>query len=393
MILNTISSRDLLIDAYKFYSRGDARAHDALKIITDRSDMKSAVLDCLQEASDDEDPNKQALYIQAACFGMKFHPGTGIEEFQSTCRSLRVLNICRSRNLDVSSDPNVVIDQLLDKNEFSLALWIVEWLKMDAKFKVLSKWSEHMIEKRYLRDEQLASRIQAKLGRNPVVPYASVANLAIEHNRVTLAIKLIENEGQSSRQIPLLLRLRQYDLVLVKALATCDSNLIFLAIFKLRESIPSEIQFLELLKKHRLAFKYYCNFLTVADMPKLVMISYSENLKEELMVNLLDNRLESALSVAKRTKQDFVAQQIEIRIRLNKFQQGLKQIALPPLAQHTSWIGLSVSDTIINLIAGGNSGKAKDCQRKFEMPEKKYRVLEQIALNILPKLVIPSPNP
>lgn len=355
--------------------------------------MKSAVLDCLQEASDDEDPNKQALYIQAACFGMKFHPGTGIEEFQSTCRSLRVLNICRSRNLDVSSDPNAVIDQLLDKNEFSLALWIVEWLKVDAKFKVLSKWSEHMIEKRYLRDEQLASRIQAKLGRNPVVPYASVANLAIEHNRVTLAIKLIENEGQSSRQIPLLLRLRQYDLVLVKALATCDSNLIFLAIFKLRESIPSETQFLELLKKHRLAFKYYCNFLAVADMPKLVMISYSENLKEELMVNLLDNRLESALSVAKRTKQDFVAHQIEIRFRLNKFQQSLKQIALPPSAQQTSWVGLSVSDTIINLIAGEHSGKAKDCQRRFEMPEKKYRVLEQIALNILPKLVIPSPNP
>lgn len=392
MILNTISSRDLLIDAYKFYSRGDARAHDALKIIIERNDMTSAVLGCLQEATGDEDPNKQSLYVQAACFGKKFHPGIGIDEFQSTCRLLRVLNICRSRNLDVSLDPNTVIDQLLDKREFSLALWIVEWLKTDGKAKVLTKWSEHMINQRYLRDEQVASKIQAKFGRNPVVPYASIANLAIEHNRVTLAIKLIENEAQSSRQIPLLLSLKQYDLVLDKALASFDSNLVFTAIFKLKETMPSEIQFIELLKKHRLAFKYYCNFLAVADMPKLVMISYSESLKDELMYNLLDNRLESALSVAKRTKQDFVSHQIEVRIRLSKFHQSLKQLALPPMAQQSSWTDLSISDTIINLVAGGHTGKAKDCQRKFEVPDKKYRVLEQIALKILPQLVIPTPN-
>lgn len=392
MILNTISSRDLLIDAYKFYSRGDARAHDALKIIIERNDMTAAVLGCLQEATSDEDPNKQSLYIQAACFGKKFHPGTGIDEFQSTCRLLRVLNICRSRNLDVSLDPNTVIDQLLDKREFGLALWIVGWLKIDGKTKVLTKWSEHMIGQRYLRDEQVASKIQAKFGRNPVVPYASIANLAIEHNRVTLAIKLIENEAQSSRQIPLLLSLKQYDLVLDKALASFDSNLVFIAIFKLRETMPSEIQFIELLKKHRLAFKYYCNFLAVADMPKLVMISYSESLKDELMINLLDNRLESALSVAKRTKQDFVSHQIEVRMRLSKFQQSLKQLALPPMAQQSSWNDLSISDTIINLVAAGHTGKAKDCQRKFEVPDKKYRVLEQIALKILPQLVIPTPS-
>lgn len=392
MILNTIPSRDLLIDAYKFYSRGDARAHDALRIIINRNDMQTAVFNCLEEAKNEEEPDKQHLLVQAACFGKKFHPGIAIEEFQQTCRLLRVMNICRAYNLESVDNLDSVIDQLLAKRKFDLPLWFVRWLKAEGEQKILSRWTEYLIEKRYLRDEEIAAKIQQTLGQNPVIPYVDIANKAIEQNRITLAIKLIENEGQSSKKIPLLLSLRQYDLVLAQALATCDSNLIFMAIFKLKDSIHSEIQFLELLKKHPLAFRYYCNFLTVSDIPKLIMMSYHDGSKDELPLYLMDNRLESALAVSKRTKQEFVSHQIESRLLLIKFHQGLKQLPPPPMVQpaQTSWTGLSISETIINLVALGQGSKAKDCQRKFEVSDRKYRVLEQLALNILPKLTITS---
>lgn len=394
MILNTILSRDLLIDAYKFYCRGDARAHDAIRIIINRNDMTSAVLGCLNEALKLEDPDKQRLYIQAACFGKKFYPGIAIDEFQSACRLLRVLNICRSYGHDV--DPTESIDSIVERfvvrKQFSLALWIIKWLKTGGEEKVLTSWSEYMIQKQHLRDEVVALKIQEKLGIDPVISYANIASKAIEYNRTTLAIKLIEKENQSSKQIPLLLSLRQYDLVLAQALGTCDSNLIYMAIFKLRESIPSEIQFLDLLKKHHQAFKYFCNFLAVSDIQKLIMISYANNSKEELALYLMDNKLDSALSVSKRNKQDFVTNQIETQLKLNKFQQSLVQFGKPPKADQLNWTDLSISDTVINLIALGQIVKAKDCQRRFEVVERKYKALEQIALNNLPPLSVTSVN-
>lgn len=390
MILNTLLSRDLLIDAYKFYSRGDARAHDALSIIVSRDDMQVAVIGCLEQAIKEEDPQKQHLHIQAACFGKKFQPGIAIEEFQSTCRRLRVLNVLRSEGIDPDTELETAIDMLISWQKFQLALWIIEYLNIEGEALVREKWCQFLIDQHQLKDDQVAERVQRILGTNPVVAYADIANKAIDRHRIQLAIKLIEKESHSLKQIPLLLSLKQYDLVLAQALSSCDSNLIYMSIYKLRESIPSEIPFLELLKKHRLAFKYFCNYLAASDMQKLIMISHKDNSDDELLYSLLDNRIESALTVARKSRRDTIPDQIETSIRLKKFQQSLGSIAKPPRSKHQVWVGLSMSDTIINLIAIGQSAKAKDAQKRFEISDKKYRVLEQIACNILPKLSIPS---
>lgn len=387
MILNTLLSRDLLIDAYKFYSRGDARAHDALSIIIKRDDMQTAVMGCLNQAVQEEEPSKQNLYVQAACFGKKFYPGIAIEEFQSICRRIRVMNILREENIDPSLSLETAVDMLVSWKKFKLALWIVNYLRVDGEALIRSKWSEDLIGQRQLKDDQVAEKIKEILGPNPIVPYAEVANKAIERHRTQLAIKLIENESHSVKQIPLLLSLKQYDLVLAQALSSCDSNLIYMAIFKLKESIPSEIPLLELLKKHRLAFRYYCNYLAVSDIQKLIMICHKDNSEDELIWSLLDNRWDSAYSVSKKIRRDCLPQQIEVSMRLTKFQQGLT--GPPPIAKQASWVGLSISDTIINLIKASQTVKAKDVQRKFEVSEKKFKVLEQIAQNTLPRLTVP----
>ena len=390
MILNTLLSRDLLIDAYKFYSRGDARAHDALSIIIKRDEMLAAVKGCLDQAIKEDEPSKQQLHIQSACFGKKFYPGVAVEEFQSTCRLIRVMNVLRAESIDPHTDIEAAIDLLISWKRFQLALWIVEYLGIEGDGLVRAKWSEFLIEQRQLEDDQIADRIQKIMGPNPPVPYADIANKAVDVHRIQLAIKLIEKESHSLKQIPLLLSLKRYDLVLAQALSSCDSNLIFMSIFKLKESIPSEIPFLELLKKHRLAFRYYCNYLAATDVQKLIMISHKDNTDDELLYCLLDHRPESALTVARKSRRDVVPEQIEASIRLAKFQQSLSSIGAPPRAKRQAWTGLSVSDTIINLIAIGQSARAKDAQKRFEISDKKYRVLEQIACDVLPKLSIPS---
>lgn len=392
MILNQLLSRDLLIDAYKFYSRGDARAHEALNIIIKRDDMFNAVKGCLDQALKEEEPNKQKLYVQAACFGKKFQPGVAIKEYPSTCKQIKVMNALRAENIDASASLDTAIDMLMSWKKFELALWIVGHLNVEGEHKIRAKWSENFIDQRQLKDDQVAAEIQKILGTSPSVSYAEIATKAIERHRVQLAIKLIENESHSLKQIPLLLSLKQYDLVLAQALASCDSNLIYMAIFKLKESIPSEIPFLELLKKHKLAYRYYCNFLAISDIQKLIMISHKDNLSDELVWSLTDNRMESALTVAKKARRDIVPQQIENCMKLRKFQQTLS-CGPPSLARHSSWMDLSISDTIINLIAVSQPSKAKDVQRRFDVTDKKYRVLEQIASNTLPKLAVPVNSP
>lgn len=392
MVFGNVPPKDLLIAAYKTYTRRDAQAHDALDFIM-QNDMPNAVKGCLERAIDKEEPiEKQQLYLQAACFGKKFYPGVAIEEFQSACRLVRVMNILRRESIEPDTKIEDSISLLIARKKFELALWIVKYLRIGGERMIRAKWSEHLIEQHQLTDDQVAEKIQNILGQSHLVSYTDVANKAIERQRVKLAIKLLDKDSHSPEQIPLLLSLRQYDRVLVHALSSCNSNLIYLAIFKLRESIPSEISFLELLTKHQLAFKYFCNYLAATDMKTLIMISHKSNSEDELLWCLLDNRLESALTVAKKTRKDVLPQQIEVSMKLAKIQQNFDSLGPPTMAKQSSWVGLSVSDTIINLIAVKQTSKAKDIQRRFDITDKKYRVLEQIANNILPKLTIQT-NP
>lgn len=389
MILNTVLARDLLIDAYKFYSRGDARSSDAVKIIIDRDEMLSAVRGCLDQAIREEEPSKQQLYLRAAWFGQKLYPGIARDEFKPVPRLIRVMNILRQELIEPDLEIETAVDLLIARKQFEQALWIVQYLKTGGEHQIRVKWSEHLIEQRQLTDDEVAKRILNILGQDSQVSYTDIANKAIEKQRVQLAVKLLDKDSHSLEQIPLLLNLRQYDRVLAHALSSCNSNLIYMAIFKLRETIPSDIPFFELLKKHRLAMRYFCNYLSATDMKTLIMISHKNNPDDELLWSLIDNRMESALTVAKKIRKDVIPQQIEQSIRLNKLQQGLK-LSPPPLSKRSSWVGLSISDTIINLIAMEQTSKAKDVQKKFEISDKKYRVLEQIANNNLPRLVIQS---
>lgn len=388
MLLNDRFSHSLLVDAYKFYMRGDARAHDALKIIIDRNEMDAAVIENIQKAVRNE-PGEQELFIKASCFGKQCYPGVAIDEYHAACRELRFRNICRDENIDPTLDRETIIELLLADKKYSLAFWLVKWLKCDGQERIIHAWAEHLIKNSYRRDDNhTATLIQDVLTKYPIVSFADVANKAIELNRNTLAIKLLENEVQSAKQIPLLLNLKQYDLVLAQALATFDPNLIYMAIFRLQELLPNETQFLSILKKHKQAFQYYKNYLAANDVKKLIFIAYNDDPHEELRLHLSTNQHEAAMKACRRLKLDFVAHQLDARDQLHKFHSSIKQSQPPPTAPKKSWDQLSVSDTIINLIASGQTAKAKDCQKKFEVSDKKYRHLEQIAMNILPKLVI-----
>lgn len=388
MVFENLSSKNLLVDAFKFYTRGDARAHEFLNIIIEkRNDMPNAVKGCLDQAIQEEDPTRQKLYLQAGCFGKKFYPGIAIEEYQSACRLVRVMNVLRQENIEPDSSIETAIKLLVSRKQFKLALWIVNYLKIDGELMIRTKWSEYLIMQHEISDDEVAKKIQAILGQNPIVPYADIANKAIEGHRVQLAIKLLEKESHSVKQIPLLLSLKQYDRVLAHALSSCDSNLIYMALFKLKESMLSEMMFLELLRKHKLALKYYCNYLAVTDLKTLIMISHKNNSEDELHWCLMSNRLESAVTVAKKTRRDVIPQQIEMSIDLNKLQQKLGA-APPPITKQASWVGLSLSDTIINLLAAGLTDKARDVKKRFDVSDKKYRVLEQIANNTLPEMII-----
>lgn len=434
--VGTISSAALLVEAYKLYKRGNLQAYLNIQSIRERDEMHLAVLSCIEAAGSEYQVAEQKLLIEAACFGKRFDPGIAIIEYQTMWSKLRVLNLirkdpiaipmtyCQYEYLTIST----VLNHVVQRSLYSYALWIAEWLKMpkaSGETLIIAHWAYNLVRKAHLDDDSITREIRSKLASFPLISYADVARQAIDCGRVQLAIKLLCSEPDSSKKVPLLLDLKQFDQVFLSALDSYDCNLIFLAIFRLQGSIPDENRFVTTLRKHSYAFSLYQNYLSQTDIQKLIMISYNgKDHEQESRSYLISfrrdrtsnnelrciNQLDSAVKSYRKTKNEFAAQQTDQKLKLYKYQLELKGISIPPLdAAHlcpdlvrlnarseyptsasNKWLNLSLSHTIINLLALKDLVRARECQKRFEVPENKFQYLDKIANNRLEPLTLPT---
>lgn len=105
---------------------------------------------------------------------------------------------------------------------------IAEFLKLSPA-PVLKHWAQAKIES-YKGDsaneeDEICRAIVEKLSEMRDVSCADVALTAWNKGRGTLATKLLNHEPRASKQVPLLLSMKEYDLSLVKAIESGDPNL------------------------------------------------------------------------------------------------------------------------------------------------------------------------
>lgn len=139
--------------------------------------------------------------LRAALFGRYFDDYANANPYVKMCKTIRVLNAIRHPLIGIpityaqyeALTPNVIINRLISRRHFALAIEICKYLNMNNEegiIKILSNWALYKVGQKEIEDDRIAIMIKSKLGDTPGISYAEIARCAIKAARPGLAIKV-----------------------------------------------------------------------------------------------------------------------------------------------------------------------------------------------------------
>ena len=136
-----------------------------------------------------------------------------------------------------SQPPTQLIARLTARSQYLLALRISSFLLLSPA-PVLQHWAQaKIVAAQGTEEEDMACRlIVAKLKDQSDVSCADVAVTAYSEGKASLATKLLEHEIRASKQVPLLLNMKQGELALVKAIQSGDPDLVYTVLLRLKRT-------------------------------------------------------------------------------------------------------------------------------------------------------------
>ncbi|CAD5122098.1 DgyrCDS10548 [Dimorphilus gyrociliatus] len=392
-LLGTMEAHNQLIEAYQQFTLMSQKADEYLRNITEK--LSEAVANCIKCATLEYDSAKcQKLLLNAASFGKTFLTEFDPTDFLTACEELRVLNELRSPKIGIGISYKqfkhlslpVVLDRLILRKHFALAVKICEFLKLNQeRERIFGQWATFKISQSDKSDEVIADCIVGKLGTN-YMAYAHIAEKALKMERRDLAARLLEFEPRSSKQVPMLLKMQRNETALSKAIESGDVDLIYQALLHLKDTM-AQVDFLHMLtQKNTQAFDYYLqycrqnnrgilkdlysmqdNFMLMGQ--HLIMDSY----ENETFTNRIDNLKEAARCFQK-ARCDWLAKQTEDQVKLLEQQKRLE------VDFSQSYIDLSLNQTITKLIGEGRFKLADQLKKDFKISEKSYYYIKVEAL-------------
>ncbi|VEU22426.1 DEKNAAC103559 [Brettanomyces naardenensis] len=212
----------ILLDAIDLLDKHSPKANENIEIINDK--LVEAVDGCIRAAAEEFEPYWQKKLLRAAAFGKVTIELYNSEEFVETCNILRVLNIVRQPEIGmfltysqfVSLGAEGLLRLLLLRKLHFLCLKLAEFLDL-PKDDLFLDWASCKIKSSVnMTDDELASLLIKRLSPTPV-SFASIAEVAYQEGRRPLTVKLLNQETETARSIPLLLEMEQDDYALLKA--------------------------------------------------------------------------------------------------------------------------------------------------------------------------------
>ncbi len=235
--------------------------------------------------------------MRAALFGRYFDEYANAKPYVQMCQTIRVLNSLRHPQIGLpltynqyeALTPPVIINRLIARRHFALAIEICKFLNMndeDGIIKILSNWALFKVEQNDVDDNKIAVMIKSKLGDTPGIRYSEIARCAISSGRPGLAIKLLEYESKASEQVPLYIEIDNPELALKKAMESGDSDLIYMVLFWYQGKFNNVSDFNKQISKNPVALSLMLQYyrqknLTDEDSNELNNILNQENLVME----------------------------------------------------------------------------------------------------------------
>lgn len=391
--INSTAPGSYLMEASRQFQLHSHRADEYIRLV--KPDLPIAVQDCIDAAAFEFSPDVQKKLIRAAQFGKCFFMDPELtEHFVKTGRWLRVLNSVRDPKVAIPLTSTqmahlgerVLLDRLIWRRLHCLAGYIASHLHMkDGKTRVLSHWACYKVTQPHLDNESAAREIGEKLRGVPGISYTMIAMKAAEKGRKALAIKILEYETHSKLQVPLLLSLGEGPTALLKATASGDTDLINIVLLHLKEKMGKrefELTIRGFALAHALYIKYCANNNREALRQVYVQeddfqgqaATHIRDAIDQTNPGSIEASLISARECYKKGKNDLGVSTCEDARKLCKQQSSLQE------TYGSSFVGLSLHDTVRKLLEQGEIKLADKLRSEYRMPDRRYWWLRILTL-------------
>lgn len=387
--LGSTSPGAILRDCVGHIERKSPKADENLMIIGDR--LKEAVDSCIEAAGYEYEVSWQKKLLRAASFGKSALPYYNSDKYVRISEYLRALNSIRefkigmltSYNQLIRLGPLQLINRLLLRNAHLLAFKVAELLRL-PKENIYVHWACAKIRRSQTDDDSTYAVVVQKVAEVSGINYEEIAQVAYEEGRSKLAILLLERETRPEKQIPLLLSMGEDQLALQEADKSADVYIIFYVLVCLKEKLSiaaffkllndttsgpkcfellckadGNIESIELLKKF-----YYQDDrrLDTAQLDYQIALLQQKNTLDEAITQLAEvKRAYQSIS-----GKNFASKAVGEQERLLKLQKQLEVDFDQP------FVGLSVSQTISNLLTEGQTSRAAKVKDDFKVTESRY---------------------
>ncbi|KAK4048038.1 Vacuolar protein sorting-associated protein 16 [Microbotryomycetes sp. JL201] len=387
----------ILFEASELFDAKSPRADEYVRSI--KRDLVSAVDTCIDAAGKEFDVFWQKRLLKAATFGKTFIDVYNPTAFVEMTQTLRVLNAVRSFDVGIpvtyeefkSRAASYLIDRLTARSKHLLALRISTYLRLSTA-PVLKHWARTRIAALGTSltspsEDAICQEIVSKLANQYDVSCADVAHSAWVSGKSGLATKLLEHEKRASKQVPLLLSMKEEDLALTKAIESGDPNLVYIVLIQLRKTHALG-DFFRFVDRKPDAVALLKVFAKENDIELLRDFYYQDDrwketacleLEQSLSTEDFGERMAKVRSAAKSFGDDrdcaFEAKMTDEYLKLLTFQQSLEQES-----PGKSYVGLSVNDTIRHCIVNGQHKKADKLRSDFKVSDKRFWYIKMKAL-------------
>ena len=359
--------------------------------------MPEAVDTCVKAAGHEFDTYWQKRLLKAASFGKSVLDLYNSDEFVEMTEKLRVLKAVRDYQIGLPLSyeqymrltPERLIERLVNRHEYLLAIRISEYLELPAD-RIYVHWASQKVKVSTVDDDALCKLIVQRLEGKPGISFELIAQTAYDEGRAHLATQLLNHEPRAGKQVPLLLDMEEDEIALDKAIESGDVDLVNYVLLHLKTKLPLA-SFFRTINTRPMASALVETTARGQDTELLKDLFYQDDrsidgsnvlLSEALDATDLPRKTEK-LQLASRLLSDSKDPSVVLQQKLlNEASQLLKvQEALDKdLADRSEFLGLSLNETIYRLIRSGYGKRAQKIQSEFRMPEKTFWWLRLRAL-------------
>eukprot|EP00916_Digyalum_oweni_P020777 GHVL01034629.1.p1 GENE.GHVL01034629.1~~GHVL01034629.1.p1 ORF type:complete len:880 (-),score=174.00 GHVL01034629.1:608-2962(-) len=369
-----------------------------------RPKLKEAADMCVDGAVRESSLSNITALLKSASLGLSMvqPPPQDRNELIAASRDCRICLTLSSIEfpVTVSQLRNAGISSILKRigarrREHFVALQIAKYVGIPTN-QVLLDWSiDKILTSMNLPDEEVAAIIVEHLTSSKV-RYTDIAQVAAKMNRRALAILLVQYETNCHDQVLMFLDLEEYHGALEKAIEAHDPDLVLECIRRICNKIVNQandsevIKFVNIIKSHKTAvdiftvyckknklknllLRFYSNYLPKNTPCLSLELGYTSNNFDEKMKHLRScSQLLHAGDRESQMEAAILDEQIELLQEQHKMDSVGAKKGWKPMGDTSTFVGLSMMQTIRELILRGETAQADRLQRGWKIQDKRY---------------------